>query len=172
MAFLPEEFRCAEEHAGAHLPAHYVGPLVAQHGEVAPAVNPVLICAPYDCFRCGAHYQFFFEPCFGVDYDSLALGVVLEAVVCHHGAFLGKAFDVLGLAAEERLGNEQGEVCVLHPGGLEHAVEGLLHLLPDGVAVGLDYHAAAHGRLLGEVGLYHEFVVPLRVVFAAFGETF
>ena len=53
-------------------------------------------------------------------------------------------------------------------GFLEHAVENMLHLLPDGVSVGLDDHAAADGGLLGQVGLHHEVVVPLGVVLGPF----
>ena len=54
---------------------------------------------------------------------------------------------MLGLAAEEGLGDEEREVRVLVSGFLEHAVENMLHLLPDGVSVGLDDHAAADGGL-------------------------
>ena len=36
VALLPQELRCAEERARAHLPAHHVAPLVAHQGQVAP----------------------------------------------------------------------------------------------------------------------------------------
>ena len=68
---------------------------------------------------------------------------------------------MFGLTGEERFGDKQGEVCVAHVGGLEHVVEIALHLFPDGVAVGFDYHAAAHCALFGQIGLDHQFVVPL-----------
>ena len=57
-------------------------------------------------------------------------------------------------------------------GGLEHVVEGALHLVPDGVAVGFDDHASADGGVLGEVGADNEFVVPFGVVFGAFYKIF
>ena len=79
---------------------------------------------------------------------------------------------MLGLAREERLWYEQREVCVLRTRLLEHLVKLVLHLLPDSVAVRLDYHAAAHGRLLGQVGLGHQVVVPLAVVVSPFGQVF
>ena len=131
-------------------------------------MDPVLICAPDDGFRCGAYDEFFFQTCFGIYNHATAFGVVLEAIVCHYGTFLGEAFHMLGFTAEERFWYQEGKVGVLHTCFLEHAVEGLLHLFPDGVAVGFDHHAAADCRLLGEVGFYHKLIVPLRVVLATF----
>ena len=85
-------------------------------------------------------------------------------MVRHHGALLGEALHVLGLAAEERFGDEQREIGVHMTRLLEHPVELMLHLFPDGVAIGFDDHAAAHGGLLGQIGLYHQIVVPLRII--------
>ena len=101
VAFLPEEFGCAQEHACAHFPAHHVGPLVAEDGEVAPGVYPVFVCAPDDCFGCGAHDEFFFKAGFGVDDDACAVGVVFKTVVGNYGTFFCEAFYVLGFAAKE-----------------------------------------------------------------------
>ena len=75
---------------------------------------------------------------------------------------------MLGLTAEKGLGDEQGEVGILVTGFLEHAVQDMLHLFPDGVSVRLDDHAAAHGGLFRKVGLHHEIVVPLGVVLGPF----
>ena len=107
-------------------------------------MNPVLVCAPDYGFRCGADYEFFFQTGLGVDDDTGAVGVVLEAVVGDHGALFGETFHVLGFAAEIRFGNKKGEIGVLNTGFLEHAVESLLYFLPYSVAVGLDDHTAAH----------------------------
>ena len=170
--FLPQEFGRAEEHAGAHLPADHVGPLVAEDGQVAVTLDPVLIGAPDDGLGGGAHDELFFEACVGVHHHAAAVGVVHQAVVGHHGALLGKALHMLGLAAEETFGDEEGEVGVLVAGGLEHAVQLGLHLLPDGVAVGFDDHASADGALFGQVGAHHQLVVPFGVVFAAFLKIF
>ena len=76
-------------------------------------------------------------------------------------AHLGReALDVLGFLVQEALGDEQREVGVHVPGRLEHVVERALHPLPDAVAVRADDHAAAHGRVVGQLGAQDDFVVP------------
>ena len=71
---------------------------------------------------------------------------------------------------QEALGNEQREVRVLVARLLEHVVERALHALPDAVAVRANDHAAAHGRVVGELGAEHDFVVPGAEVVRARGE--
>ena len=172
VAFLPEKLSGAEEHAGAHLPTHDVGPLVAEDRQVAVGLDPVLVGAPDDGLGGGAHDELLFELGAGVDDDAAAVGGVHEAVVGHHGALLGETLDMLGLAAEEALGDEEGEIGVLVAGLFEHLVELVLHLLPDGIAIGFDDHASADGALLGEVGTHDEFVIPFGVVLATFWKIF
>jgi len=145
MALLPQEFAGAEEGTGAHLPAHDVSPLVAQDGQVAVAVYPVLVGAPDDGLAGGADDELLFQLGGGVNDDAVARLVRLQTVVGDDGALLGKALDVLGLAAQERFGDEERKIGVDVAGGLEHVVELTLYLFPDGVAVGLDDHASAHG---------------------------
>ena len=84
--------------------------------------------------------------------------------MCNYGALLGESFYMLSFATEERFRDEEREVSVLCSGFLEHQVELMLHFLPNSVAVGLDDHASAYGRLLSEVSLGHKIVVPLAVV--------
>ena len=96
-----------------------------------------------------------------------ALAVGLQPMVRHHRALLGEALDVLGLLLQEAHRDEQREVGVLVPGGLEHRVEPPLDVLPDGVAPRLDDHAAADVGVLGQVGGLHDLLVPLGVVFFA-----
>ncbi len=84
-----------------------------------------------------------------------------------HGAFLGEPRGVLLFLGQERQGDEQREIGVDVAGGLEPVVEFALHLFPDGVAVGFDDHAAAHRRMLGEVGAFDDVEVPLRVILRA-----
>ena len=50
------------------------------------------------------------------------------------------------------------------PGRLEHPVELALDVLPDRVAPRLDDHAAADGRVLGQVGGPDDLLVPLGIV--------
>ena len=83
----------------------------------------------------------------------------------YHRAFLGKTGNVLGFAAEETLGDEEGEIGVLHACFLEHFVQHALHLFPNCIAVRLDYHTATHCRLFGQIRLNHDVVVPLGIVF-------
>ena len=122
MAFLPQELGGTQEEAGTHFPADHVGPLVHQDGQVAVRLDPILIGVPDDGFRSGAHNQFFFQFGGGVHAYALAVFVGFEAVVGHHGAFLGKAFHMVGFAAEEGFGDEKREISVLMPGFLEHLV--------------------------------------------------
>jgi len=172
VALLPEKFRRAQEQAGTHLPAYDVRPLVAEDRQVAVGLDPALVSVPDDRFRGGTDDQLLFEFGIGIDHDALALGIVFQAVVGDHGALLGKAFHVVGLFREERLGDEEREIGVLVPRVLKHLVQGRLHFLPDGIAVRLDYHAAAYGRIFGQTSLDHQVVVPLRVVVLGFGYVF
>ena len=84
----------------------------------------------------------------------------LQAVVGHHCAFLGEAFHVFCLAAEEALGDEEGEVGILHACLLKHVVQHSLHLLPYSVTVRFDNHTSSHVSLLRKVGLDHKFIIP------------
>ncbi len=79
---------------------------------------------------------------------------------------------MLGLTGKEGFGDEEREVGVDVAGGFEHSVELVLHLFPDGIAIGFDDHAAADGALLGKVGADDELIVPFGIVFAAFGKIF
>ncbi len=72
---------------------------------------------------------------------------------------------MIGLATEEGLGDEEREVGVLVTCFLEHIIQLALHLLPDGVAVRFDHHAAAHGGVLRQIGFDYQVEVPLRIVF-------
>ncbi len=145
VALLPEEFSGAEEHARAHLPAHNVGPLVAEYGQIAVTVYPVAVGAPYYCFRCRTHYKFLFEARVRIYNHSASVRIVFQTIMGHYGALFGKAFHMFGFT---------------------------LHFFPDGVAVGLDDHASSHRRLFGKVGFYNEVVVPLRIVVGSLGEVF
>ena len=161
MAFLPQELGGTQEQARAHLPAYDVRPLVAQDRKVAPRLDPVLVGIPDDGLGGRAHDQFLFQLRIGIDHHALAVGRHLKAVVRNHGAFLGEPFHMLGFPAQERFGDEQREIGVHVSRFLEHLVKLVLHLLPDGIAIGLDDHAAADSRLLGQIGLHHQIVVPL-----------
>ena len=172
MALLPQELGGTQEQARTHLPAHDVRPLVAEDRKVAVRLDPVFIGVPDDGLRRGTHDQLLFELSIGVYHDALAFGIVLQAVVRHHGALLGKALDMVRLLREEGLGDEQREIGVLMPRILEHLVQRVVHLLPNGIAVGFDDHTSAYGRVFGQPGLHDQVVVPLRVVLVRLREVF
>ena len=164
VAFLPEELGGAEEEARAHLPAHDVRPLVDQQREVAIALHPARERVADDRLGRRPHDQRLLEL---AARHELAVGTGLEPVMRDDGALLRKAFDVRGLFLQKRQRDEQREVRVLMPRGLDHVVERALHVLPERVAPRADDHAAAHGRALGEIGAGDHLLVPLGVVFGA-----
>ena len=131
-------------------------------------MNPVFVGIPDDGLAGGTDNEFLLQLGCGIHHHAIVCLVRLQAVVGHHGALLGEPLDVLSLLAQEGLGNEQGEIGILHPRSLEHVIKDALHLLPDGITIGLDDHTAAHVALLCEVCLYHQLVVPLGVVNTSF----
>ena len=54
-------------------------------------------------------------------------------------------------------------------GLLEHVVERALHQLPNGVAMRLDDHTTAHGRVIRELCLNDKLVVPLAKILSLRG---
>ena len=107
VALLPEELAGAQEHTRAQLPAHDVGPLVQQQGQVAVALHPLGHELADDRLARGAHDDRLVELLAAGDGDHRQLGA--------------EALDVLGLATQVALGDEQREVGVLGAGGLDAA---------------------------------------------------
>ena len=85
---------------------------------------------------------------------------LLAAAVGHHRHLRRKPLHVLRLPREEALRDEQREVGVLVAGVLEHLVQGPLHLLPDGIPVGPDDHAATDRAVIGELRPGDDLIVP------------
>ena len=164
---LPKEFCRPQEQARPHLPTHDVGPLVHQQGQIAVALDPVLVGVPNDGLGRRTHNQLFLQTSVRIHDHPFSVGVVLQPVVGHHRALLGEAFHVGGFLAEVALGNEEREVRVHVSGVFEHAVKHVFHALPNGKPVRLDDHAPLHIAVLGEVRLHDEFVVPLAVIIVA-----
>ena len=156
VALLPQELRRPQEEAGAQLPAHDVGPLVDQEGEVPVALDPLGEVGVDDRLAGGAHHHGLVEQ--------------LAAPVGHDRQLGAEALDVRRLALEVALGDEQGEVGVGHARRLDAGVELGLHPLPDGVAVGADDHGAAHGPVVGQLRLGQDVLVPLGEVGRLGGE--
>ena len=96
--------------------------------------------------------------------DDELLLELLVAAVRDPGDLRREPLDVLGLAHQQALGNEQRKVRVDVAGRLEPAVERLLDQLPDGVAVRPDHHAALDGRVVGQLRAPDDVEVPAREV--------
>ena len=157
VALLPEKLGGAQEHARAQLPADDVGPLVDQHRQIAIALNPLREEVADDGFRSRA--------------DDVGLFQLLAARDGDHGQLGRKAFHVLGFLLQKALRDQQRKIDVLMAGGLEAIVELALQHFPDGIAVGLDDHAAFDdfGRL-GHVAMQHDVLVPGGEVLAAWSD--
>ena len=168
MALLPQEFSRTEEHPRAHFPTHDIGPLVDKQRKIAIRVDPVLISIPYYSLGCRTYYKFFFESGLRIDNNSISIRIIFQTVMRYDSTFFRETFDMLGLTAEKRLRYKQREICILVTCLLEHIVKLTLHFFPYSVAIRLDNHTSAHGRLFREISLDYEFVIPLRVIVRSF----
>ena len=156
--FLPEELGGAQEHAGAHLPADDVRPLVDQHRQVAPRLDPAAERGADHRLRSGADDQRLLQLRLGIG-DHLAV-LVDQPVMRDDRHLLGEAVDMLGLLLEIGERDEQREIAILVAGRLDAIVEQALDPLPDAIAPRPDDHAAAHAAFLGHVGLGDDGLVP------------
>ena len=46
------------------------------------------------------------------------------------------------------------------PGILDHAIEGILDVFPESIAIRLDHHAALYRRIVGQLGIDHCICIP------------
>ena len=172
VALLPEEFRCAQERTGAHLPSHDIAPLIAEQWQVAVGVDPVFVGVPYHCLRRRTDDELLVEFSLRVDDDVLAVVAGLQTVMSDNGTLLGESLYVLGLTGKEALRDEQREISILDTQTLEVGIENRLHLLPYRIAIRLNNHTSAHRSCLRQVGFHHQVVVPLRVVLSSLSKLF
>src|SRR5688572_5875560 len=84
----------------------------------------------------------------------------------HHRQLRCKAFNVFRFLLQKAHRDEEGEVSVLVSGGLETPIEIITDGFPEFIAIGLDDHAAAHWRVIREISLQYNVVVPLRKILA------
>ena len=155
VAFLPEELAGAQEHPGPHLPPEHVGPLVQQQRQVPVRADPLGHHLADDRFRRRPDDQWLLQ--------------LLAARVGDREELGRESLDVLGLALHVALRDEQREVGVLVPGGLDPAVQVRLQQLPDPVPVRPDHHAAADRSPVHQLGAEDHVVVPGREVLALRG---
>ena len=156
VALLPQKFRGAQEGPGGLFPAHHAAPLVVQLGQVPVGVDNLLIVLAEQSLAGGAHKQ--------------ALGQLLAAALGDHGALGGKALHVVLFLLQQAFGDEHGHVHVLHAQLFKAPVQVRLHVFPQGIAVGLDDHAALHAGIVHQLGLFHHVGVPLGEVFLHGGD--
>ena len=146
MTFLPEKFSRTEEKPCTHFPTHHVGPLVHQDGQVAVTLDPVLVGIPDNGFTGGTHHQFFFQFCLGINNQfSLVIGISLQAVMCYHRAFLGKTFGIFFFSFKKAFGNKEREIGILVTGILEHFVQHITHIFPEGITIRFNDHTSPYG---------------------------
>ena len=105
--FLPQELGRAKERPRHLLPADDVRPLIDQDGQVAPRLNPLRVQRADDHF--------------GRRPDDERLGELLIAAARHPRDLRRKAFDVLLLLHQQAGRDEEREVRVDVPGGLDPA---------------------------------------------------
>src|ERR1039457_65343 len=156
VALLQEDLGGAHEQPRAVLPADDVAPLVDLHREITPRVDPVGVHGADDGLAGRTHRQPLLE--------------LLAAAAGHPGDLGVEPLDVVRLLLEVRLRDEQREVHVLVAGTLDHVVERALDVLPQGEAVGSDHHAAAHRRVVGELGPTDHIRVPAIEIVALRGD--
>ena len=99
VSLLPEKFRGPQEHARAQLPADDVRPLVHQHRQVAPALNPLREEMADDGFRR--------RP------DDVRLFELFAARDGHHRQLRRETLDVLRFLLQKALRDEQRKIHVL-----------------------------------------------------------
>ena len=160
VAFLPEKLGGAEKEAGTHFPAHDIGPLVEKDREVAPGFHPAGVGGTDDSLGSRAHNKRLGE---FPRWHEFAIAE-FKPVMRHHRTFLGEAFHMGGFFFQVAEWNEEREIGVLVAGGLEHSVQHGLHTLPQGVAPGLDDHAAPHLGVFGQIRSADDLLIPFRKI--------
>ena len=166
MPLLPQEFAGAQEHPGAHFPAHHVGPLIEHQRQVAPALHPARHGIADDRFRSRAHDQRFFQLRVRIGHQSPAFARD-QPVMGDDRHLLGEALDMGRLALEIGKRDEDREVDVLDARRLDPVIHQALDALPYAEAPRLDHHAAAHARFLRHVGRGDDLLVPLGEIVGA-----
>src|SRR5215467_6926141 len=101
---------------------------------------------------------------FGCGAENERFGKFLAAANRYNGKFRRKAFHVMLLFFDEALWDKQRKCDVLVTSRLEAAVERALNILPKRPAVRAHDHAATHWRVVRQLRLQDQLVVPLRKI--------
>ena len=157
VTLLPQELGGAQEHPRPQLPADHVGPLVEQHRQVPVRADPLGHHLADDRLRG--------RP------DDQRLLELLAAGVGDHRQLRRETLDVLGLALQVALRDQQREVGVDVTGLLDPPVDVGLQQLPHPVSVRADHHRAPDRAAVDQLGLEDDLVVPGGEVLALRGHS-
>mmetsp|Transcript_4792 Transcript_4792/g.11378 ORF Transcript_4792/g.11378 Transcript_4792/m.11378 type:complete len:265 (+) Transcript_4792:962-1756(+) len=151
VSLLPEELARADERGRiGELPAHDVAPLVELQGEVAMGSDPGGIVRVHHGLGGRADGNRF-----------LQVGL---SRLCDPGDLRGKTLDVILFTGKVSLGDEEGEVAVLHAKQLNARIEVFRNALPDVEGPGTENVAARHIVLLQHARSVDALRVPLERV--------
>ena len=100
MAFLPKKFAGAQKHSRPHFPANDIGPLVGQHRQIAPRLDPPAHRRADHRFGSWPDNQRLLQLCVRIG-DQFAIAVGDQTVMRNHRHFLGKAIDMIGFFFKE-----------------------------------------------------------------------
>ena len=101
------------------------------------------------------------EKRFGGGTDAKSFGQNILTADRHPCALGSKALNVILFALKERFGNKHRHINILVTEPLELSVKYVLDILPDGVAVGTDYHAALDSGIIGKLSFFDNVGIPL-----------
>lgn len=104
--------------------------------------------------------------------DAQALGQLLAAAYSDPGALGGKALHMVLLLLEQALGDEHGHGDVLVSVTLEHSVQLVLNVFPDGVAVRAHNEAALDTGVVHQLSLGAHIGEPLGEIYLHVGDLF
>ena len=121
VTLLPEKLSAAQEGTGRFLPAENGAPLVVQHRKIAPGMHRVTPVVA--------------EKRLGGRTDAQSLRQLLRAADRYPCALGREALNVILFLLKQALGDEHGHGYVFMSALLEHSVELLLYIFPNGIAV-------------------------------------
>ena len=147
VAFLPQEFPGAEEGTGGLLPSHHGTPLIEHFGKISVGVNFPGVEITEQSLGGGAHAEPFLQR--------------FQSSLGNPGHFRGKSLYVVFFFLKQALRDKHGKIYILHTCLLKPSVQFALDIFPDGVACGLDYHAALDAGIVDEVRFQHHIGIPL-----------
>src|SRR5207248_6580113 len=90
----------------------------------------------------------------------------------NHREFRRKSFHVVFFLVDKAARNQQWKRHVLVASSLESPVQRLLHILPERPTIRTHNHATTHRRIVSQLRLQNQLVVPLGEILRAGGKLF